>query len=305
MGYTEHRKRTGRFTLCLLAFVLLTAMFLPLTAHADTGPKPSVRVRFENLGEEVCYGTLLSKSPSTGPYSVWDGEEEHIYNHNLDMAIWRAFAEYEDADGFFFLQWACEVSGSGELAWTYYPPTTFKVLLYYPESGRFVVSGKCERYAFDSYFTIDMAGEHPGAVPDGSDSLPTVRRSYPWGQEILAFAARVAITVAVEIAIALLFGIRGKKPLLVLLAVNAATQILLNIALNIFVGRPKVWFYVWVYLLLELAVFAVEAVLYCCILPRLTDKPRRRRYYILYALAANAASFGAGLLISQVVPQIF
>lgn len=199
-----------------------------------------------------------------------------------------------------------KVGTDGELVWSYFPPQTFKVLLYYPESGRFAVSGKCEQYAFDSYFTIDMAGERMSmAVPDGSDSLPAVRRSYPLGKEILLLSVRFLLTVAVEIAVALLFGIRGKKPLLFLLAVNAVTQVLLNLSMNLFNVRPSDLLYCLVYFLLELAVFALEAVLYCYLLRRLTDKPRRNRYYILYALVANAASFCIGLLISPMLPSVF
>lgn len=296
-----------RYSLFLLSFTLLAAVLLPLTVHADMGPKPSVRVHFENLSGEVCYGTLLSQESSTGPHSVWDGNEDHIYGvRDDDMEIWRAFAGYQDTDGFYFLGQMWKVGTDGKLVWSYFPPQTFKVLLYYPESGRFAVSGKCERYAFDSYFTIDMAGERMSmAVPDGSDSLPVVRRSYPLGKEILLLSVRFLLTVAVEIAIALLFGIRGKKPLLFLLAVNAVTQVLLNLSMNLFNVRPSDLLYCLVYFLLELAVFALEAVLYCYLLRRLTDKPRRNRYYILYALVANAASFCIGLLISPMLPSVF
>lgn len=54
-----------RYSLFLLSFTLLAAVLLPLTVHADMGPKPSVRVHFENLSGEVCYGTLLSQESST------------------------------------------------------------------------------------------------------------------------------------------------------------------------------------------------------------------------------------------------
>lgn len=118
-------------------------------------------------------------------------------------------------------------------------------------------------------------------------------------------SVRFLLTVAVEIAVALLFGIREKKPLLFLLAVNAVTQVLLNLSLNLFNVRPSDLLYCLVYFLLELAVFALEAVLYCYLLRRLTDKPRRNRYYILYALVANAASFCIGLLISPMLPSVF
>ena len=48
-------------------FVLFLLAALSVSAAADTGPKPSVRVRFRNMGEELCYGTLISEKPSTGP----------------------------------------------------------------------------------------------------------------------------------------------------------------------------------------------------------------------------------------------
>lgn len=51
--------------LIVLAALLATAV--PTAAYADMGPKPSVRIAFAQMGEELCYATLLSKTPSTGP----------------------------------------------------------------------------------------------------------------------------------------------------------------------------------------------------------------------------------------------
>ena len=42
----------------LLCFVLVMAM--PITARADMGPKPSVRIEFTGIQGETYYGTLLS-----------------------------------------------------------------------------------------------------------------------------------------------------------------------------------------------------------------------------------------------------
>ena len=42
----------------------LHSLYIDLTtdnASADTGSKASVRINFENMGDELCYGTLLSK----------------------------------------------------------------------------------------------------------------------------------------------------------------------------------------------------------------------------------------------------
>ena len=161
------------------------------------------------------------------------GTATRIISTAFGMTTWRygALCGYQDADGFYFLGQMWKVGTDGELVWSYFPPQTFKVLLYYPESGRFAVSGKCEQYAFDSYFTIDMAGgadEHGGS--GWKRQSPGCAAVVPIGEEILLLSVRFLLTVAVEIAVALLFGIRGKKAVALLLAVNAVTQVLLNLS---------------------------------------------------------------------------
>lgn len=45
------KKKLTTLALCFVMAILL----LPITASADTGPKPSVRITFENMGDETCY----------------------------------------------------------------------------------------------------------------------------------------------------------------------------------------------------------------------------------------------------------
>ena len=311
-------KKTLLKLISLILCTLFLACLLPTAAYADTGPKPSVKITFENMGDALCYGTLLSETPSTGPSSVWDGNEETAYHNGnerfphalLDYETWKKFVEYEDSDGYYFLQHSVwEVSESGKLDWNYYPPQKFKILLYYPETGKFVASGIYERYAFDSYFTVDMAGVDIGAVsgdgetPSGDDF--TADRSYEWGREAVSLVIRILITLAIEMGVALLFGFRKKRALLLLVTVNAATQILLNVALNVIQFRSGEAAFVLGYVLLELAVFAAEAVLFSVLRKRLTDTEKPVWFFVLYALAANAVSFGAGLLVANLLPGIF
>lgn len=137
---------------------LFVFMALPVTIHADIGPKASVHIQFKNMPDELCYGTLLSEKESTGPASVWDGIKEHARKDEETSDIWNAFVNYKDSDGYYYLQQHYKVSDTNEIAWTYYPPGRFKILLYYPETGTFVSSGIYERYAFDTYYTVDMKG---------------------------------------------------------------------------------------------------------------------------------------------------
>ena len=220
---------------CSVIFAVFAAMFFgvfsPVRASADSGPKPSVRVRFENMPNELCYATLLSKGRSTGPHSAWDGNEEHIYNHDLDLEIWRAFTQYQDQDGYYFLQIAWKIDENKGIAWTYYPPSVFKILLYFPSLEKFVVSDVYKHYAFDTYYTVDMDGVDIGAVDydqeNSTDQRFRVYRSYQWNAELGGFIARLFITVALETVVAwTLFKFREKKAFFFLLGVNAFTQIL-------------------------------------------------------------------------------
>lgn len=288
-------RETGKRLVTALVCVMLLVALLPVTAWADGGPKPSVQITIENMDNRLCYGTLLSEERFTGPAFAWDGDEEYIHNnYDLDLDIWRAFADYEDADGFYFLQWGWRCDENKGFSWSYYPPETFKILLYYPETGEFVSSGVLERYAFDSYYTAKLDGD-----------TMTVRRSYNYGREIVGLVARIALTVAIEVLVALLFGFREKKLLRLIVLVNVVTQLALNAAL-FFINYVE-WSLAFLhfYVLLELVVFIAEAVVYCLTFRRVTGRWIFAGKIILYALVANLCSFVLGLVISWFFPGIF
>ena len=194
----------------LLCFVVVMAM--PITARADMGPKPSVRIEFTGIEGETYYGTLLSKHKSTGPASAWNGSPEYAHYKPGDEGyeIWHKFVEYQDTDGYYFLQEWWDCSDNNQLNWTYYPPTPFKILLYFPETDTFYVSPIYERYAFDSYFTVDLSAYDIDPI--------LASKSYDYTWEIISLVARIVLTIALELGIALLFGYREKK-VLALLAV--------------------------------------------------------------------------------------
>lgn len=297
-------------------------MLFPLTASADTGPKPSVKVSFKGLGDELCYATLLSKTESTGPASVWDGRDESArHNENesysyseLDYKIWKAFVDYEDSDGFYFLQLGWKINETKSLDWVYYPPEVFKILLYFPESNTFAVSRIYERYAFDSYFTVDMSDSRIAAVdrPEYAEETNsyneigiTAEKSYNFKQEIISLAVRIALTVILETALALIFGYRNKKQLLLIFVVNAVTQLTLNISLNSVGLKSGYTEYIITYALLELAIFIAEAIIYSAFLDKLSGKPKKRALCVLYALCANACSLAVGLTLAKLIPVLF
>lgn len=311
------REKIKRLRSLLLSAVIFFGL-IPISAKADVGPKPSIHISFEGLGDELCYGTLLSKNDSTGPSSAWDGIDAHAqHNENeeysyadLDYLTWKAFVEYKDPDGYYFLQEGWQVNATKELAWTYYPPTSFKILLYFPEQDAFVTSGIYERYAFDSYYTVDlseieMSGEINAIGEAAITETMQAEESYDYGQEIASLVVRIIATIFIEMGIAFLFGFRRKKEWIILVGTNVFTQIVLNVLLNIINYNAGQMAFVFGYVLLEILVFVIEAAIYSRFLCAVSEKSKRKGFYVLYALVANAASFGAGLWIAKVMPGIF
>lgn len=332
-------------SLTFLTFVLLAPAFLrteTMKASADTGPKPSVSVTFENMGDELCYGTLLSKTPSTGPARAWDGTEGGKFYEGADEAVWRAFTEFKDEDGFYFLQWFWRTDENKALNWTYYPPQTFKILLYYPDratksgaadnssgastrdsettaaSGAFCVSDVLERYAFHSYYFVDMRNVQSETI--GTIAKISATQGYDYSAEILGFFVRFIITLGVETLLALAFGLRTKRAFLTVLAANGATQVALNILLNVQMHFNNVYGVLPLYFFAELFVFVAEAALYCFIFGKRKNGgvsgsadenggkaaiAYSKKRLILYAFTANLISFCIGLPLAILLPAVF
>ena len=281
-------KRIAAIIACLLMLALL-----PTAALADMGPKPSVRIGIEGLDpDEPCWGTLLSEEASTGPSRAYDGENARVGEAGED--VWRAFVDYEDPDGYYFLQelWPC--SEEGQLWWTYYPPEEFKLLLYFPETGEFVSSGKCSAYAFTSWFDARL-----------SDGELALSKSYDYSGAIVNFAVRCALTVALECAAAyFLFRLRTPGRLKAVAAVNVITQLALNLVVNIIAYFAGSFMIAFRFFLLECLVFAAEGALYDMFFRRAGEPVPVKRCWAL-SLVGNLMSYALGLWLAYAVPGLF
>lgn len=278
----------------LLILLLVFALAMPLAAFADIGPKPSVRVTFTGAGGREFYATLLSQASGTGPYSAEPGRS---WGNDLEEnePVRQAMAAYQDTDGFYFLQTAWQCSETRPLAWTYYPPVTYKLLVYFPDTGEFLTSGVYSRYAFDNYYTVDLA--------DLANGQLVLRKSYDYTWELVSLLVRILATIALELAVAVPFGFAKKPFLRPILTVNVVTQILLNLGLNMiayWMGGLAFMIFFWP---LEVLVFIVEAVAYRPLLGRRGGASAPLT--TIYAFTANVISCVAGFWLAQVVPGIF
>ncbi len=292
----------------ILTALLLLLPLAAMPANADAGPKPSVVVELTGLEGRICWGTLLSQQESTGPYGRFHGgeaaedpEEDRALNALLPLAL-------ADSDGFHLLDFAADCS-SGELSWTYYPPHTYKIALWFPEEDALAVSGVYHRYAFDSYYRLDLSGVE--LTPGGIVELEAARlqRDYPYGASLLALAGRVALTLGAELLLALAFGLRTGRALKWVAGVNLATQLGLNLALELFTycnGALEGMMAILalpVYLAAEVAVTLVELRIYR---RKLTgEQGLSGRRITAYTWTANLCSFLTGVLLSFQLPSLF
>lgn len=297
----------------ILLCLLIPALLLPCTVLADTGPKPSVEIILEGMPQEDYYVTVLSQMESYGPHHAFGlyGEKEiptwvlEDGSEDPEYPVWQMFVKYKDADGFYFLDDLFEkCAGDDRISWNYYPPETFKLLLYFPKSDTFIESEIYNRYAFKSYYTLDLAG----ISPEETLGALTLETGNPNASGLLfAFLARMGLTVILEVIIGLLFGFRSRRQLLIILTANVVTQLLLNLGLALAGQRIGIGLFLGIVTLaLELLVVLAEAAFYLRQLPvgAAKNTPSRSRI-ILYACASNAASYGLGLLLAPILPIIF
>jgi len=289
----------------LLCFAIIL-MIMPGTTYADMGPKPSVVIDFKGLEHEKYYVTLLSKFPSTGPHSVLNENKNNQRYHEGDekYEIWKKFLSYKDKDGFYFLQYFTDCTDTSKFVWGYFPPSKFKILLYFPEHDRYIESEEVyERYAFDSYFKVNAKDLDIKSITNNDIKA---EKNYDYSWELLSLFVRIIATVAIEVMIALMFGFRAKKQIYFIAAVNIVTQSILNILLNIINYNQGSMMFVFNYIWMEVLVLFIETVIYSAFLYKYSSKESTKKWIIpLYAITANAVSFVAGLYITHLIPGIF
>ena len=274
----------------LILMVLLLLPVLTVTVSADMGPKPGTSITVRPGGGEYAVVTLLAREESNGPHWTIGPDEEtssRIAEDERLAQAWYAFRDYDDPDGYHF--WGEIYEGS--VTWGYFPPENFKIAVYYPEYGILWVSeDSYERYAFDSDFRLNLPAVGAGAQSGEVDMV--LKKTSNLGSELAGFLFRVLLTLAMELAVARVFGLTepGQKKLI--LRVNLLTQVGLNLLL-------WSWYYfdgplaAMVRLILaEIVVLVVESVIY----QRKLRLDESRGKILGYTILANLASVTLGFL---------
>ena len=274
--------------------VCITVLFaLTVTAFADCGPKPSLRVKVTGAEEQEYYLTLVTTGNHVplAAEVVTEGYEDTRRYKEADpeeQLAFRKIVEYCKANGYNFFGRLWE--RGEQLSWSYYPPDDFTLLAYFPEADTFAISPECSCYAFSSYFTADLSGWQSGAI--------AINDSYGYAREAGEFALRLLFTIAVELIVALIFGYWEKKTLLFFAVVNAVTQVALNVLLTLVNINYGLLLFLFVYFISELLIVIFEALFYGLMMPKYSKHCPGAVRAVFYAITANIASFVLGVVVT-------
>ena len=290
--------RNSKGVFFVFLFLITMLAFFPYLLVADAGPKPSVTIEIKGLEGESYYVTLLSTEKRVGPYNAFDKDNPESFNYDesfQDYGIFTKFVEYPLAQGYFFLQRFFKIEEDHRFSWNYYPPHTYRVLIYLPENDKFILSESAyTNYAFNSYFTALV-----------SEDDITLVSNYNLAKEIFALAVRIIVTVLIEVGIAWLFKIRKRNLIWFIIVVNLITQLLLNVFLNLASYIIGLFIASFLFFMAEVVVFLIEAVLYSLFFKRLSNGEIRWMKATFYALVSNIASLVIGLFMAYNLSALF
>ncbi len=275
------KKRTDLRLFSFILALLICFSLFTVSVFADTGPKPSVTVKFNDLPDTTCIATLLGNEQSTGPWYSGFVYLQRYSEEGITEEIFHKFNDYK-AEGWYFLGFLSNITDSKVMKWGYYPPETFRVLMYMPEKDAWIISDAYSRYTFDSYYTVTV-GEDTLSVSVEIDS-------FGW---IKAFLIRIVITIVVELIIALFFRLRSKRQIIVIVITNLITQLVLNFVLSTRLALGPLGTVI-VFIPAEIIIFLLEALVYVKLLK---DDAHTAKYCVWYSFIANLVTFIIGLLL--------
>lgn len=267
----------------LAAIMILSAsVFTPSTAEADAGPKPSITVIAENMPGDLSYMDLLVD------YECEGVDERFLDPEVYDRELVSMLAAY-DKDGWnpvticdgglVFGDIECVVEDGGcTMHYGYMVPDRFKIIVV-SKNGDTVVSNVIDRKLFESRVLFDY---ETGKAKEKA-VMPSVA-----GQ----FAISLPLTLILEGMVLLLFGFSIRKNLVVFLAMNTFTQIILAAAVTVGMLLMGLFGAYLVYVMSEIVILILEGVVFGL---ALKEHGFGRR--VVFSITANVVSFAAGIAI--------
>lgn len=253
-----------------------------------------MQITITNL-EKADYMTgLCMKTMYYGPHESYEPGREMYNNDNIEDLAY-IYSVVTIPEGWYLSDIVNTYLDTTEIVIKsgYMWPSDFLLIILNKTNNTYFISEETKTYAFHSYFECDMQNYVEGSVI--LNKQITLEENYKYGKEIGEFFLRLAVTLGIELLLALAFKFT-KKSFLIIAITNVVTQIGLNVSLNLiahFSGKNPI--FAIIYMFIEVAIMAIEATIFAIFCKRKNSEAKLP--VILYAIAANILSFGLGMLL--------
>ena len=264
--------------LSILLILIISVLAFPLVVNADTGPKPSIDIKIENLKtKNYIIDLFVYDEDGTGYTSpldynggkLTDEQVKRLYDLNLDGWIsestrWSKYILFSD----------CSANEKYEHTFSYFgTPERYKIVIIDLDTDEMKVSDEIVRKVFNSEITIDYKTMEAVENNNSNFSMKT----------IVVFVLVLLLTLIIELLIGLAFKTGHYITIAIAnLITNVCFQSLLLLSSN----------YLLAFIIGEIVVVVAELIVY---LIRFKDISKVKT--IIYTLVANLATILISLLL--------
>lgn len=282
MGFLD--KKIEYKKIILILFLLLTGeISVLLYCLQSATEKELVKIDFITDKNEIFYVAVMKpKGVNSGSNYNWNEDN----NANIMQYIKNNI-----------IGWDCDFAGKYEgtgLSWEITDnKEKLKLLFYFPDTEKHILTQEFEMFAKESHFIFHMNSLKEDTIPIKAHNIWII---------LLSVLIGMSSYMLIEIIMMIALGYTETKIFLPFLSVNILFQILAAAYLcNI--AYKYGYFYLFIYLfLISFLVWIVKIVLYICALKRLSDKSNS--HIVAYSLVTNTLSLGWGVMMGLLLPGI-
>lgn len=207
----------------LLVVFIALVIFLPKSASADLGPKPSVDIDVVYNQQNISDSSFSAKMLSCVPQDFVQSESKY----EEDLIPQLKINEYNSSKNCYWfparLAWGGQCTNSS-CNFGYMPPSEFKLAVFIPSINKVFITNEISRTNFNSHYKTELFSDGSAKI---SETTPVLS-----SDKVSSFAKAFSITIILELLVSLIFLSVRKLP----------KKILIYVLLANIISLPVVWF---------------------------------------------------------------
>jgi len=221
----------------LLIIVSALIIFLPKTASADVGPKPTVDIDVVYNQQSIPDLSFSAKMLSCGPQNAAENQPKFEENELIPQL---RISEYDSSKNCYWsptwFAWGGQCSNSS-CRFDYFPPDKFKLAVFIPSLNKVFITNEISRTNFNSRYKAELFPDGSAKISETtsvSDKASSFTKTFitTTSGQLLPFAGALILTIILELLASLIFVSIRKLP----------KKILAYVLLANIISLPIVWF---------------------------------------------------------------